>query len=100
MSLKAVGTYQSTMDYSLSNPVDNPLRSRQTTKSDPQSATLPDIELQCNTITGNYLDHPSNERLVGHREFSLPPVDTGKDAWLCLIGAFVLEMVVWVFQVW
>lgn len=28
-------------------------------------------------------------------EFSLPPVDTGKDAWLFLFSAFVLEMLVW-----
>lgn len=28
-------------------------------------------------------------------EFSLPPVDTGKDAWLFLFSAFVLEVLVW-----
>lgn len=29
------------------------------------------------------------------REFSLPPVDGGKDAWLCLVGGFFLEVMVW-----
>jgi hypothetical protein len=28
-------------------------------------------------------------------EFSLPPVDGGKDAWLFLFSAFVLEILVW-----
>lgn len=28
-------------------------------------------------------------------EFSLPPVDRGKDAWLYLISAFLIEMLVW-----
>jgi hypothetical protein len=28
-------------------------------------------------------------------EFSLPPVDGGKDAWLYLIAAFFIEMLVW-----
>jgi hypothetical protein len=28
-------------------------------------------------------------------EFSLPPVDTGKDAWLFLLSAFVLEILTW-----
>lgn len=28
-------------------------------------------------------------------EFSLPPVDGGKDAWLFLLSAFVLDILVW-----
>ncbi|KAL2282895.1 hypothetical protein FJTKL_10270 [Diaporthe vaccinii] len=32
-----------------------------------------------------------------HREFSLPPVDTGKDAWLFLAACFVIEALVWGF---
>lgn len=35
------------------------------------------------------------DRVSGLREFSLPPVDKGKDAWLCLAGAFFLELMVW-----
>jgi hypothetical protein len=35
----------------------------------------------------------------GHRspehEFSLPPVDGGKDAWLFLAAAFIVEVLVW-----
>ena len=31
----------------------------------------------------------------GRQEFSLPPVDTGKDAWLFLLACFVLEALVW-----
>lgn len=34
-------------------------------------------------------------RAAGLREFTLPPVDGGKDAWLCLVGGFMLEMMVW-----
>ncbi|KAK5997754.1 MFS-type transporter pytF-like protein [Cladobotryum mycophilum] len=33
----------------------------------------------------------------GRTEFSLPPVDTGKDAWLFLAAAFVMEALVWGF---
>ncbi|KAL1872127.1 hypothetical protein Daus18300_004497 [Diaporthe australafricana] len=32
-----------------------------------------------------------------HHEFSLPPVDTGKDAWLFLAACFVIEALVWGF---
>lgn len=28
-------------------------------------------------------------------EFSLAPVDGGKDAWLCLLGCFFIEAMVW-----
>lgn len=31
----------------------------------------------------------------GTTEFSLPPVDRGKDAWLFLAACFVLEALVW-----
>lgn len=30
-----------------------------------------------------------------HHEFSLPPVDTGKDAWFFLAACFVIEALVW-----
>lgn len=30
-----------------------------------------------------------------HHEFYLPPVDTGKDAWLFLAACFVIEALVW-----
>lgn len=30
-----------------------------------------------------------------HHEFSLPPVDTGRDAWFFLAACFVIEALVW-----
>lgn len=35
------------------------------------------------------------EQQVSHIEFSLPPTDGGKDAWLMLAGGFVVEALVW-----
>lgn len=40
-------------------------------------------------------DPTHNERGSTEPEFSLPPVDGGKDAWLFLFSAFVLEILVW-----
>ncbi|CAG8207252.1 unnamed protein product [Penicillium salamii] len=54
-----------------------------------------DIELQYITANQNHEPHFADDGPAGARGFSLPPVDTGKDAWLLLMGAFVLEMVVW-----
>lgn len=31
----------------------------------------------------------------GHTQFSLPPVDGGKDAWLFIFASFLLEALVW-----
>ena len=65
-------------------------------KSDVTYLTPPsDIELQHITVDERHGPDFSNDRAYGSREFSLPPVDRGKDAWLLLMGAFVLEMVVW-----
>jgi hypothetical protein len=36
-----------------------------------------------------------DETRATQSEFSLPPVDGGKDAWLFLFSAFVLEILVW-----
>lgn len=33
----------------------------------------------------------------GQQEFSLPPVDSGKDAYLFLLAAFIVEALVWGF---
>lgn len=33
-------------------------------------------------------------------EFSLPPVDRGKDAWLFLAASFVIEALVWGKSLW
>lgn len=59
-----------------------------------QPPGLSSYELQPAQITDNQEDNPDN-RVSGLREFILPPVDQGKDAWLCLMGAFFLEMIVW-----
>ena len=32
---------------------------------------------------------------AGRQEFSLPPADGGKDAWLFLAGCFMVEALVW-----
>ncbi|KAJ5081277.1 hypothetical protein NUU61_009541 [Penicillium alfredii] len=53
------------------------------------SAPPPSYELQA------IEDHPTDQD--SGREFSLPPVDRGKDAWLCLMGGFFLEVMVWGF---
>lgn len=31
----------------------------------------------------------------GRHEFSLPPTDSGKDAWMFLVASFVMEAFVW-----
>ncbi|KAL4916273.1 major facilitator superfamily domain-containing protein [Aspergillus aurantiobrunneus] len=54
----------------------------------------PEYELQPAITRAN--SNSDNEASRGP-EFTLPPVDTGKDAWLCLVGAFFLEMAVWGF---
>ncbi|KAI9928680.1 hypothetical protein ASPWEDRAFT_149277 [Aspergillus wentii DTO 134E9] len=54
------------------------------------------IELQESQVRVNQQNESENEQ-SGLREFSLPPVDGGRDAWLCLAGAFVFEMMSWGF---
>jgi hypothetical protein len=44
--------------------------------------------------SGNEVELESFNRLPPH-EFSLPPVDRGKDAWLFLAASFVLEALIW-----
>jgi len=47
---------------------------------------LTDVELLHNATTDS----------SGNAEgFSLPPTDTGKDAWLCLFACFMLEAMIW-----
>jgi hypothetical protein len=40
-------------------------------------------------------DQDLNEIRETEPEFSLPPVDGGKAAWLFLFSAFILEILVW-----
>lgn len=43
------------------------------------------------------LNSRHGEAVATEIEFSLPPVDTGRDAWLFLFSAFILEVLVWGF---
>jgi hypothetical protein len=54
-----------------------------------------EIALQPLQVTRDSRDENLDDQAAGIHEFSLPPVDGGKDAWLCLVGGFVLEMMVW-----
>jgi hypothetical protein len=47
------------------------------------------------TISGVSAENDSNQDDQHLQEFSLPPVDGGKDAWLCLAGCFFIEALVW-----
>lgn len=48
-------------------------------------------ELETDNHSGVTLQDDSGE----HQEFSLPPADRGKDAWLFLAAGFVVEAFVW-----
>ena len=56
------------------------------TISPAQQDVSPDVELE--------VLHSSN-RPDDQQEFSLPPVDKGKDAWLFLVTCFLVEAIVW-----
>ena len=36
-----------------------------------------------------------DESSVVHHQYSLPPADKGRDAWLFLVAAFIMEALVW-----
>ncbi|RAL17649.1 MFS general substrate transporter [Aspergillus homomorphus CBS 101889] len=59
--------------------------------------TVFNYELHPAQIGDDLQDQSNDDAATALREFSLPPVDGGKDAWLCLVGAFLLEMMVWGF---
>lgn len=53
------------------------------------TSTTPDNQSRFELETSSrWNDEPENETL-------LPPTDGGKDAWLFLTAAFVIEMMVW-----
>ncbi|KAJ4991668.1 major facilitator superfamily transporter [Stagonosporopsis vannaccii] len=64
----------------------------ETQASTPRQASIYDSNIELSTINPN-----RDEVAPTETEFSLPPVDTGKDAWLFLFSAFVLEVLVWGF---
>lgn len=61
----------------------------------PSPATGSEIGLRTIDPNGFLQTEDPPDQTTGLREFSLPPVDGGKDAWLCLVGGFILEMMVW-----
>jgi hypothetical protein len=61
-----------------------------TQPSTPQPASIYESNIELTTINPTHDANSATEV-----EFSLPPVDGGKDAWLFLLSAFVLEVLVW-----
>jgi hypothetical protein len=61
-----------------------------TQPSTPQPASTCASNIELSTLNPT---HDANN--PAEPEFSLPPVDGGKDAWLFLFSAFVLEVLVW-----
>ncbi|PTB63779.1 MFS general substrate transporter [Trichoderma citrinoviride] len=49
------------------------------------------------TVLGVGQDDVETQQEDQHQGYSLPPVDTGKDAWLFLAACFVMEAMVWGF---
>jgi hypothetical protein len=50
----------------------------------------PNDEIELGEFENSAFDDPHN-----NPEFSLPPTDMGKDAWLFLLTCFVVETLVW-----
>jgi hypothetical protein len=70
------------------------------------SATIEDAHAVAALLSCRTSNHDSNIELnainpqydevgVAEAEFSLPPVDSGKDAWLFLFSAFIMDILVW-----
>ena len=66
----------------------------------------PRSDIALNDLSGRSRDHarndaidivppPSTRNEHENHEFSLPPADGGKDAWLFLAAGFVVEALVW-----
>ncbi|KAJ5350010.1 hypothetical protein N7541_007737 [Penicillium brevicompactum] len=79
-----------------SNPVQTLGSCSQSAKSNQPIVTSSGVELLSFPSTNTQQNELPNEAFIGAQDFSLPPVDHGKAAWLCLLGSFVLEMAVWV----
>ena len=84
-----------TMRTDHSNPVKALASCSQSATSNQPIVTSSGIELLIIPSTNTQQNELPSEAFFGAQDFSLPPVDRGKDAWLCLLGSFVLEMVVW-----
>ncbi|OAK95888.1 MFS general substrate transporter [Phaeosphaeriaceae sp. SRC1lsM3a] len=60
--------------------------------STPRQASIYESNIELAAITSHH-----DESNPADSDFSLPPVDVGKQAWLFLFSAFVLEILVWGF---
>jgi hypothetical protein len=58
--------------------------------STPRRVSIYDSNIELNDVSPQH-----DEAGAGEVQFSLPPVDTGKDAWLFLFSAFVMDILVW-----
>jgi hypothetical protein len=61
-----------------------------TSNSTPRQASIYESNIELDAINPQHDTDNATEP-----EFSLPPVDGGKDAWLFLFSAFILEVLVW-----
>jgi hypothetical protein len=61
-----------------------------TSNSTPRQASIYESTIELDAINPQHDTNNATEL-----EFSLPPVDGGKDAWLFLFSAFILEVLVW-----
>lgn len=61
-----------------------------TPASTPRRTSVYDSNIELSAINPQH-----DEARAAEAEFSLPPVDTGKDAWLFLFSAFMMDILVW-----
>jgi hypothetical protein len=64
------------------------------TPSTPRPASMYESNIELNTLNPQH-DSTNAAAAAAEAEFSLPPVDGGRDAWLFLFSAFILEVLVW-----
>lgn len=63
---------------------------RETTAFTSRPVSIYDSNIELNGVSPQHY-----EAGAGEVQFSLPPVDTGKDAWLFLFSAFIMDILVW-----
>lgn len=74
-----------------------PLSPRLRPKMEPHQSELSILPAQGDYRSASHEEPESvfHENPNPEIEFSLPPVDGGKDAWLFLVAAFIIEVLVW-----
>lgn len=60
------------------------------TASTPRQISIYDSNIELNDVNPQHYEAGAREV-----QLSLPPVDTGKDAWLFLLSAFIMDILVW-----